>query len=69
MPSSNSSAAWSMHSRRIDPISLSAISHWKRRGSFGGLRPELPNSSEIRYHSRQFRSHLEKSWFTGRGVP
>ena len=22
-----------------------------------------------RYHSRHFRSHLEKSWFTGRGVP
>jgi hypothetical protein len=36
---------------------------------FGGLRPELPNGSEIRYHSRHFRSHLEKSWFTGRGVP
>src|SRR6516165_2117829 len=34
-----------------------------------GLRPELPNGSEIRYHSRHFRSHLEKSWFTGRGVP
>src|SRR5215470_3916721 len=31
-------------------------------------RPELPNGSEIRYHSRHFRSHLEKSWFTGRGV-
>src|SRR6266487_3767181 len=37
--------------------------------SFGGLRPELPNSSEICYHSRHFRSHREKSWFTGRGVP
>src|SRR5262245_4134272 len=36
---------------------------------FGGLRPELLNGSEIRYHSRHFRSHLEKSWFTGRGVP
>src|SRR5262249_18259750 len=33
------------------------------------LRPELPNGSEIRYHSRHFRSHLEKSRFTGRGVP
>src|SRR5215472_4044300 len=32
-------------------------------------RPELPNGSEIRYHSPHFRSRLEKSSFTGRGVP
>src|SRR5215471_15022930 len=44
-----------------------AHSHGTAR--FGGLRPELPNGSEIRYHSRDVRSHLEKSWFTRRGVP
>src|SRR6516162_896037 len=36
---------------------------------FSGLRPELPNSSKIRQHSRRFGSRPEKSWFTGRGVP
>src|SRR5215472_11400481 len=46
-----------------------AGAHSHGTACFGGLRPELPNGSEIRYHSRHFRSHLEKSWFTGKGVP
>src|SRR6516165_679606 len=40
-----------------------SVAHSHGTACFGGLRPELPNGSEIRYHSRHFRSRLEKSWF------
>src|SRR5262249_38088903 len=38
-----------------------AGAHSHGTSCFDGLRPELPNGSEIRYHSRHFRSHLEKT--------